>query len=520
MIFLDPMRPCHLPSPRAAKRSGGEGSGVGGHLARLRHPPPRPLRAPTLPTASKSRGGETRGTICTDVSTIADRGDKRFFADGGFFTPDRRARFVAVERPSLSEATTESFPLRLNTGRVRDQWHTMTRTGLSAKLAAHLPEPFVEVHPHDAAAAGLDAGGFARVSTVHGSCVVKVVVSESQRPGSLFVPIHWSDQTASSARVGDLVSPRTDPFSGQPEAKATPAAIAPVDFPVRGYVRSRGDLALPSGTWWARVTTGGGTEYRLASTQGPLLWHDFAHRALSRRGSARRDARRRTLRRRGIRRRHARGLPLCRTGGCRALGCVGIFGSRHRRRRVRGANFDGRHRGQRSDDLCMLRRRRGDGSGRGGRRHGPHRRRDRRAAARRHQLRIVSARTQTDGRPCTPFAYPLRRRLRGWRRWRGCRCFSRSTASVRSSLATVRRRPGRPNCCRLPARRWRSMAAAAGDDLAVSRSRRRAARSCCTRDRWEASDFADAAVAVGEFDDEARRNGLRRRRGRTACRST
>ena len=106
-------------------------------------------------------------------------------------------------------------------------------------------------------------------------------MSESQRPGSLFVPIHWSDQTASSARVGDLVSPRTDPFSGQPEAKATPAAIAPVDFPVRGYVRSRGDLALPSGTWWARVTTGGGTEYRLASTQGPLLWHDFAHRALS-----------------------------------------------------------------------------------------------------------------------------------------------------------------------------------------------------------------------------------------------
>jgi assimilatory nitrate reductase catalytic subunit len=181
----------------------------------------------------------------------------------------------------LREATSADYPLRLNTGRVRDQWHTMTRTGMSARLGAHLPEPFVEVHPDDAAAAGLTSGGFARVATAHGSCVVKVVVSEGQRPGSLFVPIHWSDQTASCARVGDLVSPHTDPFSGQPEAKATPAAIAPVDFPVRGYVRSRGDLALPAGTWWTRVTTAGGAEYRLATSQGPLLWHDFAHRALA-----------------------------------------------------------------------------------------------------------------------------------------------------------------------------------------------------------------------------------------------
>ena len=207
--------------------------------------------------------------------------ETRFFADGGFFTPDRKARFVAPEPPALRETTSAAFPFRLNTGRIRDQWHAMTRTGLSARLAAHLPEPFVEVHPQDAGAAGLTDGGFAQVSTRHGACVVKVVVSDSQRPGSLFVPIHWSGETASCARVGDLVAPHTDPYSGQPEAKATPAAITPVILPLRGFTRTRREVALPEGTWWARVAVAEGAEYRLATAHGPMVWHDFAYRVLA-----------------------------------------------------------------------------------------------------------------------------------------------------------------------------------------------------------------------------------------------
>ena len=81
------------------------------------------------------------------------RPSTRFFAHGGFFTPDRKGRFIAPEPPALKEATSPDFPLRLNTGRIRDQWHTMTRTGMSPRLATHLPEPFVEVHPDDAARA-------------------------------------------------------------------------------------------------------------------------------------------------------------------------------------------------------------------------------------------------------------------------------------------------------------------------------------------------------------------------------
>jgi assimilatory nitrate reductase catalytic subunit len=204
--------------------------------------------------------------------------EKRFFAEGLFYTPDRKARFVPPEPPALQEPTSAAFPFRLNTGRIRDQWHTMTRTGLSPRLAAHLAEPFVEVHPQDAARMGLVDGAFARVATEHGAVILKVLVSDDQQPGSLFVPIHWSDETASCARVGELVAPRTDPYSGQPEAKATPATVAPVAFARRGFTRTREALALPGGTWWAKVATADGIEYRLATSQGPMLWHDFADR--------------------------------------------------------------------------------------------------------------------------------------------------------------------------------------------------------------------------------------------------
>ena len=173
-----------------------------------------------------------------------ETGQQRFFAGGEFFTNDRKARFVAPERPVLRTEINEGRPLRLNTGRIRDQWHTMTRTGMSQRLGAHLPEPFVEVHPDDAARRGLADGSFARVTTDHGQCTLKVVVSARQQRGMLFAPIHWSEANASAARVGALVAPIIDPFSGQPEAKATPASILPYEYVFRGFVLSRKPLKL------------------------------------------------------------------------------------------------------------------------------------------------------------------------------------------------------------------------------------------------------------------------------------
>ena len=200
---------------------------------------------------------------------------QRFFAEGAFFTNDRTARFVAPAIPALRTETTAARPLRLNTGRIRDQWHTMTRSGISPRLGQHLPEPFVEIHPDDAVKFGVADGDFARVVTDYGQCTLRVVVSERQQRGMLFAPIHWSEETASAARVGALVAPFTDPFSGQPENKATPASITPYEYVFRGFALSRTQLEFPPHVWWARVSVTGGYGYLFADNADLAGWQSW-----------------------------------------------------------------------------------------------------------------------------------------------------------------------------------------------------------------------------------------------------
>jgi assimilatory nitrate reductase catalytic subunit len=200
---------------------------------------------------------------------------QRFFADGGFFANDRKARFIAPEIPALRTETTAGRPLRLNTGRIRDQWHTMTRSGISPRLGQHLPEPFVEIHPDDATRFGVADGGFARVITDYGQCTLRVAVSARQQRGMLFAPIHWSEATASAARVGALVAPFTDPYSGQPENKATPVSIMPYEYVFRGFALSRVQLELPDHVWWARIAVTGGYGYLLADNADLAGWQSW-----------------------------------------------------------------------------------------------------------------------------------------------------------------------------------------------------------------------------------------------------
>src|SRR5262245_20607107 len=127
----------------------------------------------------------------------------------------------------------------------------MTRTGLSPRLSAHIAEPFVEIHPDDATNVGLVQGALAQVTTKHGSATVRVLVNRGQRPGMLFVPIHWSAENSSAGRVGALVQPATDPHSGQPEAKATPACIAPFAVGHYGLACSRRPLKRTGLAYWA-----------------------------------------------------------------------------------------------------------------------------------------------------------------------------------------------------------------------------------------------------------------------------
>ncbi|MCI0598294.1 MAG: molybdopterin-dependent oxidoreductase [Beijerinckiaceae bacterium] len=194
-------------------------------------------------------------------------GRKRMFADGRFFTPSGRARFIAIDEPCLAEPQDASFPFLLNTGRVRDQWHTMTRTGLSPRLSTHIPDPFIAISPDDAARLGLAAGGFARVTTSHGSAALRVEVTDAQASGSIYAPIHWNDETASQARVGALVHSLTDPHSGQPDSKSIPAAVAPVSVAAHGFGRARRRMVLPGDTVYAWSAIEGGFAARYATNE-------------------------------------------------------------------------------------------------------------------------------------------------------------------------------------------------------------------------------------------------------------
>jgi assimilatory nitrate reductase catalytic subunit len=208
------------------------------------------------------------------------REEQRFFNGGGFFTTDGKARFVAPQPHGSHDAVNAVYPLRLNTGRMRDQWHTMTRTGLSPRLCAHSPEPIVEIHPADAKIAKLDDGGFAKVTTDSGCTILKVSISEGQQRGMIFTPIHWSDATAAHARIGDMVTAATDPFSGQPDLKATPARVEPMTFAYRGFALSHSEIMPPSETWFARAAVVGGDGLLFASNDPPEAWRDFARRQM------------------------------------------------------------------------------------------------------------------------------------------------------------------------------------------------------------------------------------------------
>ncbi|MGI4797960.1 MAG: molybdopterin-dependent oxidoreductase [Janthinobacterium lividum] len=193
----------------------------------------------------------------------------RPFADGRYPTPGGRARLVTVRQVKVPEPLRD-WPMTLNTGRYRDQWHTMTRTGLSPKLSRHREEPMVEVHPNDAAALGLAAGGLARVATPQGESVFRIAISDGQRPGELFVPIHWTDRQSSGGRAGFLPRPLADPHSGQPGFKATPARIDPVATEWQGFLITRdAALPLPSCLWATRVTVPEGALFELAGDGDP-----------------------------------------------------------------------------------------------------------------------------------------------------------------------------------------------------------------------------------------------------------
>jgi assimilatory nitrate reductase catalytic subunit len=200
-------------------------------------------------------------------------GTPRLFGQGRYFTASGRARMLA--RPPRGPATPvdASQPFIFNTGRIRDQWHSMSRTGKTARLLAHIAEPYVEMHPADVRRAEVRPGAIARIRNGRGEMLARVVESPEQRPGSVFAPIHWNGETSAKARVDALVYAVTDAISGQPEFKHAPVAVEPYAATWYGFVMARAPVAcIASGDWkngyWTQVRAKACWRHELAGIAG------------------------------------------------------------------------------------------------------------------------------------------------------------------------------------------------------------------------------------------------------------
>ncbi|AXY59618.1 nitrate reductase [Acinetobacter sp. WCHAc010052] len=194
----------------------------------------------------------------------------QLFSNGQFSHVDAKAKFIATVAIDPVHQTNKEYPLILNTGRIRDQWHTMTRTGLSANLSTHKAEPFCEIHPQDALKFGIQDGELVEIQSAWGNCVLRATVSDHIRRGQVFVPIHWNDQFASDARIGKVVNPVVDAISGEPEFKHTPVIIHPFYTQWQGVFYVRDNFAhlvkssIENVVWWTKIQTAKAVRYELA----------------------------------------------------------------------------------------------------------------------------------------------------------------------------------------------------------------------------------------------------------------
>lgn len=218
---------------------------------------------------------ESLAPIRWPVTEAAPNGTDRLFSDGRFFTPSGKANFIAIEA-RLPVHAPQAGQVVLNTGRIRDQWHTMSRTGTAAKLLGHVDEPYIDVHPQDIERFGLTVGDLAVLKNGEGRDYRRVYygrvkAAPGQRAGEVFVPMHWNQKYAVASCADDLVNPLVDPISGQPEFKHTPVTLKPFRQAWNGFLLSTEDIA-PAAEYWAKITLDGGYKFRLADGQLPEDW--------------------------------------------------------------------------------------------------------------------------------------------------------------------------------------------------------------------------------------------------------
>ena len=154
------------------------------------------------------------------VPSSDHQGTPRLFENGQFLTANKKANIHTAGPELQQEPTSPELPLILTTGRVRDQWHTMTRTGKVAKLNKHIDRPYLEIHPYDAEQRGITEGAPVKVINARGEVQVAAKITENIKKGVVFLPMHWGKKLNHDLnRANNLTSDSVDPKSKQPGFK-------------------------------------------------------------------------------------------------------------------------------------------------------------------------------------------------------------------------------------------------------------------------------------------------------------
>lgn len=245
------------------------------------------------PLAGKSQAQyDAMAPVQWPLTTNSDKtlSPVRPFYNKVFSTPSGKANFIAVTFTAPVQVTSNEFPFVLNSGRMRDQWHTMTRTGKAPVLHAHTAHANVYIHPEDAKMLGVAANDYVSLSSkVSGEipCIFPVQIDKRQRRGDVFVPIHWSGEWGSHSKLAKLYAPATDPISGQPELKHGAVSITPQAFSSYGnfyfsdevqapndaidIVNVLGDVLENNSGYWAKQLMENGLGVSIASQFSPEI---------------------------------------------------------------------------------------------------------------------------------------------------------------------------------------------------------------------------------------------------------
>ncbi|AWF82595.1 nitrate reductase [Microbulbifer sp. A4B17] len=205
-------------------------------------------------------------------------GCKRLFTSGQFFTPDKRARFIPIAPQPPKQQISSDYPIWLNTGRMRDQWHTMTRTGRVRKLLDHSELPEIQINPKDAACFQVNDGELVRLNSASSKMVGRAALNGGQKRGEIFAPIHWSETFSQDSKPSALADSSIDPYSGQPEFKQVPVNVSPLAAEYFATMICAEETADRIWNWlqrandssilhWYRVPLENGFRYEIAANQ-------------------------------------------------------------------------------------------------------------------------------------------------------------------------------------------------------------------------------------------------------------